>query len=695
MRQCVVMMLSLCMVSFTTSAPLGRLPKRERENAPVKGRSPMELLASAAEMLTLHKPAHVYDMGIAADKDRLIDFLWKGDYISAAGRFTAANPALVAMFMEQSVDDSVARSDNLLRESKSIFPRFEFVLQHLFRSRSIRAVPIEAAALSIQFLHHMVPRIAWDTVAQFSRSVMSRAWTECLCEDALARDPGPPYPIAMGISAAVFDNFMIKADYGSYRTIDQHGHQFHMTNWASASIPQAAVPVGLDVAGLVAGSGIFRRDLSLSAFKDLFSPVAADIISHQRARWRQFLTNVDTLWDKEPFQSPYPQTHFHYHDPIFDRLQSSYEDVNFELDLMRSSNWHKYSDCIMLGGDGLSYMRLIHRLAQNPGRFLRTTPVVIPRLGEAPHGLFHVMHGDWRIWEPLIMRMARVVDNRQVKSDPSVSDFNTHRHFLRILTMAFSEYVVEIARTGNDFRNTGQFFRDAERNLSFSYICYFLWLFAFKYLEMRNGIRKNDSKCLDRIWRENLASARTARGNKTNYAKMSVILIYWGAALVGDLAIAFHNTRTLRWLDSHTGWDMFIEALNLCIKKAVTSHITEESICKFIRRLNFTNVVNRGLETVIRHFRKDPRAVDKVVRTDVDAIKEFLRGTIGTTYAQVTTASDANLMGIDLTDWGGDRTAREKRNGTPWAQMQRAMRDYRDYVQHKVADLCPWHSWQP
>ena len=83
-----------------------------------------------------------------------------------------------------------------------------------------------------------------------------------------------------------------------------------------------------------------------------------------------------------------------------------------------------------------------------------------------------------------------------------------------------------------------------------------------------------------------------------------------------------------------------------------------------------------GLETVIRHFRKDPRAVDKVVRTDVDAIKEFLRGTIGTTYAQVTTASDANLMGIDLTDWGGDRTAREKRNGTPWAQMQRAMRDW-------------------
>ena len=80
----------------------------------------------------------------------------------------------------------------------------------------------------------------------------------------------------------------------------------------------------------------------------------------------------------------------------------------------------------------------------------------------------------------------------------------------------------------------------------------------------------------------------------------------------------------------------------------------------------------------------------------MDLIKDFLRRTIRTTYAQATSPSDANLMGLDLTDWGGDRNAADKRNAVVlWRQMQRGMADYRDYVQRKVADLCPWHHWQP
>ena len=120
------------------------------------------------------------------------------------------------------------------------------------------------------------------------------------------------------------------------------------------------------------------------------------------------------------YNSPYPPTRFHYHCPIWDRLQSSYEDVNFEMDTMRQSSFHRLSDAIMMGGDGLSYMRMIHRLAQNPRMFLQTVPVVLPRMGENPHGLFHFMHGYWRIWSPLIMRLALVVGNQQLKSDPSI-----------------------------------------------------------------------------------------------------------------------------------------------------------------------------------------------------------------------------------------------------------------------------------
>ena len=129
--------------------------------------------------------------------------------------------------------------------------------------------------------------------------------------------------------------------------------------------------------------GIFRNDLALSDFLDLFSPVSVELLSNKRRRWSQCLEKAaaGTLWCKEAYASPYPPTMFHWHNPIFDRLQSSYEDVNFELDLMRSSNYHRYSHAIQIGGDGLSYMRLIHRLAQDPQRYLRTKPVIIPRLG--------------------------------------------------------------------------------------------------------------------------------------------------------------------------------------------------------------------------------------------------------------------------------------------------------------------------
>ena len=638
-------------------------------------------------------------MGIDGAYETMIDYLWTGDYTSAAGRFTDANPALVNFFETQSLDDEISRPDNLRRGERglgiSFFRRFEATMRALFRARSQNLVPFETAALSVLFLQYGVPHIAWNAVAQLSRAVMTRSWTESMVEAALERDPGPQYPVALGMSAAIFDNFMMKIGYGSYATSNSHGHRFEMTNWASVSLPQSAIPLSLDIARMVADGGIFRSDLRLSDFIDLFSPVAPDIVASQQMRWREYLNRAadGTIWDREPFESPYPPTHFHYHDPIPDRLQASYEDVNFELDWMRGSNYHKYSECIMLGGDGLSYMRLIHRLAQNPRRFLRSLPVVIPRFGEAPHGLFHLMHGDWRIWAPLILRMAQVVNNKQIKADPTVEDFNYSRHFLRILVRAFSEYVVEIARTGHDYRNAHRFLQNAEPNLNFAYICYFLYLFGFKYLQMRNAIRSNDSKTLDIIWRENLASARTAKGNKTNYSKMSVIVVYWGYALKEPLQTAFHNTRTLRWLYSHTGWDMIIEGLNKLIKQGVTANVTENLIKKFIRRLNFMHVVTRGLESCLQRFKRREEGTDKNVDDDVRLIKEFIYQHVGTTYAECTSPSDEPLPGMDMSEWGGDRSARDRRNGTPWRQMQAAMHDYRDYVKSKVGDLCGWHKW--
>ena len=103
-------------------------------------------------------------------------------------------------------------------------------------------------------------------------------------------------------------------------------------------------------------------------FVEGFSPVAADILANRRTRWAAYLAaqSLSVLWTKKHYNSPYPQTYFHWHDPMFGVQQSSYADVNFELREMRSHRFHMNSNCVQLGGDGLSYMRLIHRRPKNP-----------------------------------------------------------------------------------------------------------------------------------------------------------------------------------------------------------------------------------------------------------------------------------------------------------------------------------------
>ena len=107
-----------------------------------------------------------------------------------------------------------------------------------------------------------------------------------------------------------------------------------------------------------------------------------------------------------------------YQPPIFDRLQSSYDDVRFELDAMRNKlPGYRF---LMIAGDGLSLMRMNHLFAQRPDYYFDQSPAIIPVQGEL-HGFFHLMHCHWRLYRPFIMQCAEVLGNAQVKSDPSVS----------------------------------------------------------------------------------------------------------------------------------------------------------------------------------------------------------------------------------------------------------------------------------
>ena len=669
-----------------------RAPKRKNTWYQATTGSFSHLLQRAGQLLQLNSPAHVYHMDFPEQRLGLIDSLWGDALLTLGSRFTDANPQLTELLEIQTLDDATSAPQFHSLQGQS---RFESVMSALFRARSQKQVPLETAALSIMWLYNRVPASVWDGIGYFTRVVMSRTWTETFVDEAVDRDPGPGYDVVQGISAAVFDNLLIKVDYGSYATTDRGGRKIEMTNWASAFLPATAMPGPFSMDAVLGAGGIFKTDLTLDSFLDLFSPYNPAILANQRARWLQFMGDAENsrFWGPSPpVNSPYPRTKFHFHDPMFDRLQSSYDDVNFELDVMRNHVFHKYSDAIMLGGDGLSFMRLIHRLSQDPRRFLESKPVVIPRLGENPHGLYHFMHGDWRIWEPLITALAMVVNNRQVKKDPTIVDFNSHQHFLRVISTAIAEYVVEISATGTSYSAVGPFLRAADANLTFSYLVFFLYLFAFKFLAYKSAVRSNESRTLDTLWCENLHSARASLANKTNYRQMSVILIYWGVALVEPLQTFYHNTRCLFWVYSFVGWDMPIEKLNAWIKASVVANISEWQICQFIRRVNFMQHVHRGVQFLTQRFRTIRRAAaQKDIRADVLLIKEHLRAHVGTTWAQCTQPSDANLLSLDLADWGGLRNARAR---APQRQLEQSHASYRDYVRREVAKLCPWHYWQ-
>lgn len=171
--------------------------------------------------------------------------------------------------------------------------------------------------------------------------------------------------------------------------------------------------------------GIFRNDLSLDKFSRSFYLNEPDIVANQRKRWVDFLKAAANgrLLDR-PNSKPLWQPYKIYQEPMFDRLQSSYADVEYELSVMTRA--HRALPFLFGAGDGLSLMRINHLLANHPDKYIDQTPCVIPIQGEHPHGLFHVMHGEWRLYKPFIMWCATQLGNRQVIEDPNVSVFNMH-----------------------------------------------------------------------------------------------------------------------------------------------------------------------------------------------------------------------------------------------------------------------------
>ena len=100
--------------------------------------------------------------------------------------------------------------------------------------------------------------------------------------------------------------------------------------------------------------------------------------------------------------------------------------------------------------------------------------------------------------------------------------------------------------------------------------------------------------------------------------------------------------------------------------------------------------VTRVIKGMVWSKRKQSTATPKDIDPDVRAIKNFLKTNIGTTYVAATRQSDANLLSVDMTDWGGLRTPR---GSAPFNQICGAQQGFREYVRQQVTKLCPWQHW--
>lgn len=461
---------------------------------------------------------------------------------------------------------------------------------------------------------------------------------------------------------------------------------------------------------LAVRQGVFRR-LSMRDFGLLFYSDCPDLKANKRARWVRFLLAARNgrLLDR-PVYAPEWAPHKIYHEPVYGALQSSYSDVELELRVMSGRQAFcgtppaLYTDVdpayptefsssmiMFVAGDGLALMRLNHLLANKPDIYIDQTPVIIPIQGEHPHGLFHVMHCEWRLHRQFIMWCAKEVGNRQVIEDPNVSVFNVHRFFfLHVVTRACAEYVNFIAGTmgAETLDDPDGFVAKSEANIDFAWVCHFLHDAGFFVLDFLQSVRANKSATLDLLWREFFASAHTGTANKTQYVPMSIMRVFWGMALTPELSALYHKIRTLPGGLGAVGWDMAIEMLNGAIKAHVSHHVSEAQINQFIRSWALLECVQKRMREFIypgRSHREHGGFANATV--DVNKLVDRFKAVIGSSWAQAVRPNQVSHV-----------TVGAQRLRVPWREVAEVMTRQGDdapaaYVRRHVQDLTPFFTW--
>ena len=332
-----------------------------------------------------------------------------------------------------------------------------------------------------------------------------------------------------------------------------------------------------------------------------------------------------------------------------------------------------------MGGDGLSIIRINHLILNHPDVYLDMAPMVIPVQGEAPHGVYHVMHGGWRLFRRFIRAAADYTLSERtgaVADEPTVKLFNTQLFVLYWMTRACSEYLMMLARSAGavDIDQVPEFISACERNIDLAWVVHFLYDFAYLVLDFKQGVRANRSHHLDLLWREFFTTGYTSTAHKTQYIPMAIMRVFWADALVPPLAKLYHNLRAVPMSDSvYVGWDTPIEWLNFGITDGVKHLVSVPRIKEHVANYSFMQSNYTSLlktMDLVRPGHAHMRDMD----SNVDRMKGWLMDNIGTTWAVATRLNSESELGIT-------------RGKVPWEEMQETMsQSGNDSVPAFVAD---------
>jgi hypothetical protein len=382
-------------------------------------------------------------------------------------------------------------------------------------------------------------------------------------------------------------------------------------------------------------------------------------------RFRKFIRLAEDgkLLQRPAVKPRWGPAHFTYHPPMYGVLQGSYDDVEFELNEMRKRHLDK--KFLFVGGDGLSILRMNHLLAEHPDLYIDQSPMIIPVQGESPHGVYHMMHGGWRLYLRLIRQAADQLGMGDwLKDDPLVKHFNSHLYMLWKLTRAFSEYITILSRTPGaiSLDLLANYQAAAEKNIDFAWVFHFLHDYAFLVLDFKQSVRAGESANLDELWSEFFSLGHTGTANKTQYVPMSIMRVWWSEALSPQLAALYHSIRSIPMSLAEgrmVGWDFPCEDLNCELTQGVLN-ATEGRIDDAVARHSFTAHNYRQLRGAFGLLHAEWAHNMKDMDADVRKLVQWCLDSIGPTWQQATRQNAQSQLGIT-------------RGLAPWDEVHRTM----------------------